>query len=74
MTRLQIDELLSLPAQERIELAERLWESVTEEALPEWQADLLDRRLAEVEQDPSRWVSWDEAIAPARASLARRKA
>lgn len=58
--------LLKLPAQDRIELAMALWESLTgqerepELALaPEQEAE-LDRRLEEHLADPDSAISWEE--------------
>ena len=59
-------ELLRLPANQRVEIAMALWESLTEaerEAelalTPEQEAD-LDRRLAEHVANPGSAIPWDE--------------
>jgi putative addiction module component (TIGR02574 family) len=50
--------LLELPAEERLELAQALWDSVEpeEEArfvkLPEWQHEILRERLEDLEKNP----------------------
>lgn len=50
---------LQLSERERLELASALWASVDDPnaypeaiALPQWQKDLLDERLAELERNP----------------------
>lgn len=54
-------EALRLPEQERMALAEELWASIEEpndlrpRELPQWQKDLLDRRL---EEDEGEGISW----------------
>ena len=54
--------VLALPADERRELAEALWESLEREPepLPEWQRRLLDERLAALEANPEDGRPWDE--------------
>ena len=59
-------ELLRLPANQRVEIAMALWESLTEaereaeRALtPEQEAE-LDRRLAEHVANPGSAIPWDE--------------
>jgi len=59
-------ELLRLPANQRVEIAMALWESLTEaerEAelalTPEQEAE-LDRRLAEHVANPGSAIPWDE--------------
>jgi putative addiction module component (TIGR02574 family) len=53
---------LGLPANERRELVEILWESLESdpEPLPEWQRRLLDERLAALEASPEVGEPWDE--------------
>jgi len=66
MTKAQLEELLKLPVQERIDLAMALWDSIAEpdreEHLPltEAQKAELDRRLAEHDRNPSRGIPWEE--------------
>ena len=66
MTKTQLEELLKLPVQERIDLAMALWDSIAEPDLAEHlpltdaQKAELDRRLAEHDRDPSRGIPWEE--------------
>lgn len=68
-------EALELPLQERIRLAQDLWESILPAAeadpnllpLSAEQLQELERRLAEHEHDPSTAVPWEEAGARLRA-------
>ena len=60
-------EILRLPASERLQLLEELWESLRSEpdALPltEEQKAELDRRIARYEQDPDSASPWEEVRA-----------
>jgi putative addiction module component (TIGR02574 family) len=65
MNKSRLEELLKLPAAERVELAMALWDSLEP---GEWNAALplsdelrmeLDRRLAEHDADPSSGVPWE---------------
>ena len=66
MTKTQLEELLKLPVQERIDLAWALWDSIAEPDLEEHlpltdaQEAELDRRLAEHDRNPSRGIPWEE--------------
>ncbi len=53
--------VLELPAEERRELVEVLWQSLESdpEPLPAWQRRLLDDRLADLEADPDEGEPWD---------------
>lgn len=56
--------VLSLPDDERLELAEVLWDSVGADALPGPTAEQiaeLDRRRANLAADPGSARPWDEA-------------
>lgn len=57
-------ELFKLPAAERLELVEELWDSIADEdkaldLTPEQRED-LDRRLAEADADPTGGSPWEE--------------
>lgn len=58
MTRIEIQKLLDLSVAEKMELAQMLWQSIepAEEAgllaIPVWQRQILDERLADLEQHP----------------------
>ena len=57
MTKVELKrEILSLPVEERLELAETIWDSLEQSAeqpaLPEWQRRLLDDRIAADDADP----------------------
>jgi putative addiction module component (TIGR02574 family) len=67
-----LDELMQLSPSERLDIAERLWESVHPPgsampgetvALSEEQMAEIDRRLAEHERNPGRAKPWDEVRA-----------
>lgn len=57
----------ALPLPERIELAEALWESITdaghEPALTPAQAEELDRRLEEHRRNPHTGIPWEQVKA-----------
>lgn len=64
MSRVPLDQILELPATDRVEIAQQIWESVVDhpEAIPLTQAqkDELDRRWRAFEQNPNEGESWDE--------------
>jgi putative addiction module component (TIGR02574 family) len=75
MTRIEMQKLLELPVPEKMELAQMLWQSIEPEeearflAIPAWQRQILDERLADLEQHPEAEQTWDEVKAdiwPAR--------
>ncbi|MDY7092614.1 MAG: addiction module protein [Acidobacteriota bacterium] len=77
MTKVELQhEALKLPVEERLELAESLWESIERdaEALPlhDWQKELLDERLAQAKEDPDGWLSWEEVKQRVTASISAR--
>ncbi|MEP7008937.1 MAG: addiction module protein [Acidobacteriota bacterium] len=57
--------VLRLPAEDRQELAEALWDSLETEpaTLPAWQRQILQTRLAELEANPEAGSSWEEVEA-----------
>lgn len=74
MTKTDLErEVLRLPVEERLELAEAIWESVEESpsqpALPEWQRQLLDERITADDESPDAGSPWDEVKRRILASL-----
>jgi len=69
MKSAEIQKLLELPADERMELAQILWESVEPEdetrflSIPDWQRRILDERLANIERNPNDEQTWEEVKA-----------
>jgi putative addiction module component (TIGR02574 family) len=66
MNKALLKELLQLSPEERLDLAEELWDSLAEEELPpltEAQKRELDRRMAEHEKNPQRAAPWEEVRA-----------
>ncbi len=65
-----VAEILALPLEDRVQLVEAIWDSISSvpEALPltEWQKEELDRRLAEYESDPDAGSSLEEVFARVR--------
>lgn len=64
-----IDHALSLPIDQRVELAQRLWDSVDAPVDPAYEADVVaiaERRLRELENGTAREVSHDEVMETAR--------
>jgi putative addiction module component (TIGR02574 family) len=61
-----LEEVQHLPVQERIELAEAIWDTVAEDAdsavlpVPAAHRAELDRRLADLEANPDAGRSWEE--------------
>ncbi len=65
MTKTELrSEALQLPVEDRLELAEALWESLELEPLqlelPAWQREILDERLAADEAAPESGSPWEE--------------
>ena len=73
MSPTQLEEILSLSVEERIQLVEAVWDSIAQhpESLPvtEAQRKELDRRLADHLKDPQAARPWSQV----RDSLARKK-
>ena len=65
-----IDEFTKLPLPQRLEIVEKLWDSIAAdpERLPVTakQAEELDRRLAAHEANPGEGVAWEEIRARLR--------
>jgi putative addiction module component (TIGR02574 family) len=59
-----MDEILGLPASERLALSAAIWDSLAEDPgsvpVPEWQLELLAERLDEDERDTAPAQSWPE--------------
>ena len=64
MSRVPLDRILELPATDRVEIAQLIWESVFEhpETVPltKAQKDELERRWRAFEQNPDEGEPWDE--------------
>ena len=73
MTRTELQEkLLGLPLEERLDLAQALWDSAVPEpqiVLTDEQKDLLERRRAAFLEDPDGCHSWDDVKARILARL-----
>lgn len=67
MTKASLDELLHLPAKDRMDLAQRLWDSLGPEPgdqaqflpIPEWQLGILDERLEDLARNPDAEQEWE---------------
>jgi len=69
--KVDLADILDLSVEDRITLAQRIWDSVAADPgavplTPEQRAE-LERRLEDHERDPSDVVGWDEAEARIRA-------
>jgi putative addiction module component (TIGR02574 family) len=69
MTKATVDELLRLPAEDRMELAQMLWDSLGPEdptqllPIPSWQRALLSERQEDVTRNPGAEQGWEEVEA-----------
>jgi len=66
MNEALLKELLELTPEERLQLAEDLWDSIAPEDLPpltDAQKRELDRRIDEHQKNPGRASPWDEVRA-----------
>ena len=73
MGNVDLADILDLSVEDRITLAQRIWDGVAADSgaaplTPEQRAE-LERRLEDHERDPSDVVGWDEAEARIRAQL-----
>ncbi len=61
---MSIDEIKQLDITERILLVEEIWDSIAKEqahlGLSEYEKEVLDIRLASLEESPDDLISWDE--------------
>jgi len=61
---INLQAVLELPVSERIQVVEEIWDSVAKDIanvpLQPWQEEVLDRRVAEFEENPGEGVSWSE--------------
>ena len=59
-----LDELLALPAEDRLILAEALWDSLAREPskvpVPDWHREIIEQRLAEDDAEPDSGETWAE--------------
>jgi putative addiction module component (TIGR02574 family) len=74
MTKSQLQrEAMHLPVEDRLELAEALWESVEaadrQPQLPDWQRQILEERVAADDANPEEGSSWEEVKQRILASL-----
>jgi putative addiction module component (TIGR02574 family) len=59
MIKKDLERLLELPVEERLEIAQALWNSVEPEdeirflSIPDWQRRILDERLEDLDRNPS---------------------
>jgi putative addiction module component (TIGR02574 family) len=65
MTKAELEsEALRLPVEDRLDLAEALWDSLEREAvqpkLPAWQREILDERLAADDAESEAGAPWKE--------------
>lgn len=64
MSAINLEPVFKLPVEERIRIVEQIWDSVADDAaqvmLHPWQAEELDRRIAEFQTNPTEGVSWPE--------------
>jgi len=60
-----LDEILQLPADQRLQLVENIWDSLaaspTDVPMPRWHRDELDRRLADPDERAT--LTWDDVQA-----------
>jgi len=65
MTKYDVDKLLKLPAEERLAIAQVLWNSVEPDdearflSLPDWQRRILQDRMADLDRNPDDEQPWD---------------
>lgn len=59
---MSLQEILKLPADERLSLIEQIWDSINKDELeiPETHKRELDRRLKLINEDRAKWISYDQ--------------
>lgn len=64
MNRASIEDILELPATDRVAIVQEIWESVVEDIravpLTAWQREELEKRWLDFQQNPDDGESWDE--------------
>lgn len=64
MNALNLESVLQMPVDERLRIVEAIWDSVARESahvgLEPWQAEELDRRLADYQANPEEGIPWNE--------------
>jgi len=64
MGRISINDILELPTADRVEIVQKIWDSLAANpeavAVTETQKRELDRRLATFENDPEAGESWED--------------
>lgn len=64
MSEPNLESVFKLPVDERIRIVEEIWDSVANDApqvqLQPWQAEELDRRIAEFKENPTEGLPWAE--------------
>lgn len=69
MSKADVEKLLKLPPEERLEIAEVLWKSVEPDdevqflAIPDWQRQILAERLEDLDRNPADEQPWEEVKA-----------
>lgn len=59
-----IDDILKLPVDERLEIMERIWESVQQDdeyvEIPKWHREILEERFQKHKNNLTEGKSWEE--------------
>ena len=68
---MSIDEIKTLDVSERIILVEEIWDSIAQEqdslVLSDYEKQVLDARLASLDENPDMLLSWDDIKTKIRA-------
>ncbi len=66
MGEIKTAEILAMSVEQRLELIERVWDSLVETPekvpVPAWHLEAIDRALDAHDRDPEAGASWDEVI------------
>lgn len=64
MENSKLNELLSLPTNEKLDLVYAIWHSIKDEVndseIPEWHKEILEERLKKIETGEMEFVSWEK--------------
>jgi putative addiction module component (TIGR02574 family) len=66
MGEIKTDDIKAMTVEQRLDLIERIWDTLAEtpEAIPvpDWHRRVLEERQQAFEEDPDAGASWDEAV------------
>ena len=66
MTKIQLNSILNLSKEDKIELVQLLWDNIAsekdEDSIPEWHKELLETRLLRIKQGKTKFKDWADVM------------